>query len=131
MDKMITVACVYWKGRFRGRERVFNPKWVSILKNMVERNLDVPHRFVCLSNVEVPCERIPLINNWPGYWSKVELFRPNIFKGRVLYLDLDVLVMQNLLPFFEFDSPFALCVKGLVGFVQERGNRLLICIIHR
>lgn len=28
-------------------------------------------------------------SQWPGWWSKMELFRPGRFAGRVLYLDLD------------------------------------------
>jgi len=73
---------------------------------MVERNLHVPHRFVCLSNVEVPCERIPLIHDWPGWFSKIELHRPGLFEDRVLYLDLDELVIQDLEPLLAFPSSF-------------------------
>jgi hypothetical protein len=65
------------------------------LKAMVERQLTIPHRFVCLSNVCVPCERIPLTEGWPGWWSKLELFKHDLGE-RVLYLDLDVLVTGSL-----------------------------------
>ncbi len=41
---------------------------------MVQDNLKLHHRFVCLSDVDVPCERIFLKHGWPGWWSKVELF---------------------------------------------------------
>lgn len=104
---MITVACVYWQGKFRRKRKLYGTQWVKRLKNMVERNLHVPHRFVCLSNVDVPCERIPLIHDWPGWWSKVELHRPGLFKDRVLYIDLDELILQDLEPFFAFPSEFA------------------------
>jgi alpha-N-acetylglucosamine transferase len=66
------------------------------IKKMVSRNLTIPYNFVCLSNTDVPCERIPLIHDWPGWWSKIELFRPGLFEDWVLYLDLDVLIMQNI-----------------------------------
>jgi hypothetical protein len=56
----------------------------------------LPHRFVCLSDVEVPCERIPLATRWPGWWAKLELFTPGHFAGRVLYLDLDTVVVGSL-----------------------------------
>ena len=59
-----------------------------------------PHRFVCLSDVAVPCERILLEDDLPGWWSKIELFRPGLFDGPVLYLDLDVLVLGDLSPLF-------------------------------
>jgi hypothetical protein len=58
-------------------------------------------RFVCLSDVDVPCERIPLIHDWPGWWAKIELFRPGLFHGPVLYLDLDSLVVGDVTPLFR------------------------------
>lgn len=103
---MITVACVYWKGKFRGREKIYNPSYVQKLKNMVERNLSIPHKFVCLSNTEVPTERIPLTDNLPGYWSKLELFKPGQFDNgdKVLYLDLDTIILQNIDRLVEYSE---------------------------
>ena len=107
MGVMVTVACVYWKGKFRGRE-VYDSSWVAKLRNMVARNLPMEHRFVCLSNADVPCVKIDLIHDWPGFWSKIELFRPGLFEGRVLYLDLDIVITGDLTPFVEFPSKFAI-----------------------
>lgn len=115
---MLTVACVYWKGQFRGRENVYSEVWVERLKNMVSRNLSVKHRFVCLSNVNVPCERIPLIHDWQGWWSKIELFRPGIFDDRVLYLDLDVIILKDLMPFFTYPYWF-----GIIGKDRQFTHR--------
>ena len=53
-------------------------------------------RFVCLSDVPVDCERVPLEHDWPGWWAKVELFRH--FKGRTLYLDLDSVIVGDPAP---------------------------------
>jgi hypothetical protein len=38
---------------------------------------------------------IPLKHNWPGWWSKLELFRPDI-TGTFLYVDLDTTVFGRL-----------------------------------
>jgi len=105
---MLTVACVYWKGKFYGQETVYSPIWIERLQHMVAKNLTMPYRFVCLSNVNVPCERIPLRHNWPGWWSKIELFRSNLFEDRVLYLDLDLLILDDLKCFVDFPSKFAI-----------------------
>jgi alpha-N-acetylglucosamine transferase len=105
---MLIVACVYWKGKFKGNESPYSPIWIERLQHMVEKNLSIPHRFVCLSNTEVPCERISLKQNWPGWWSKVELFRPNLFEDRVLYLDLDLLVLNDLESFVNYPSEFSI-----------------------
>lgn len=74
----------------------------------------MPHRFVCFSDVDVPCERIPLEYDWevltadhtpkhnwrvaPRWWSKIELFRRGLFAPdeTVLYLDLDTLIVGSL-----------------------------------
>lgn len=52
--------------------------------------------FVCLTDVFVPTvECVPLICNWPGWWSKLELFAPDI-QGDLLYMDLDTVVTGDL-----------------------------------
>jgi hypothetical protein len=75
---------------------------------MVARNLPLEHQFVCLTNTKVPVDSIPLKHNWPGYWSKIELFRPGIFTGRVLFLDLDVLVLDDLTTIVNYPSRFVM-----------------------
>lgn len=105
----LAVACVLNVGEFRGRN--YGPDWVVRLRNMVARNLTLPHRFVCLSNVPVgDVETIPLVNDWPGWWSKVELFAPHLAAsvGRALYLDLDVLITGNLDEIASHPAPFAI-----------------------
>jgi hypothetical protein len=75
---------------------IYTPEWVRKLRDGVARNLSLPHRFVCLSDVDVPCDRLPLVNGWPGWWSKLEAFRYGLFVGPVLYLDLDTVVVGSL-----------------------------------
>lgn len=50
--------------------------------------------FVCLSDDpgEVP-GGVPLMHDWPGWWSKVELFRSGMCMGPMVYLDLDSTVV--------------------------------------
>lgn len=98
----LTVACVYREGEFRSRP--YRPYWTEKSRNMVARHLKAPHRFVCLSNVGVPVERVPLEHDWPGWWAKVELFRPGLFNGPTLYLDLDTLPVGDLEELFVHDG---------------------------
>jgi hypothetical protein len=53
-------------------------------------------RFVCLSDMQVDCERIPLQTGWQGWWAKLELFRA--LTGRTLYLDLDSVILRDPAP---------------------------------
>jgi len=49
--------------------------------------------FRCISDVEG--DFTPLKHDWPGWWCKMELFRPDI-KGDLLYFDLDTLIVGDL-----------------------------------
>jgi hypothetical protein len=82
------VACVLRAGG------EYTPEHVARLKEGVEKHLPGA-RFVCLSDTEVPCERIPLITDWPGWWAKIELMRPDI-EGDLLYFDLDTIITGSL-----------------------------------
>ena len=99
----VTVACVLRSGG------VYDARWVLALKAQVERHLPVPHRFVCLSDMPVPgVEVILLTQDWPGWWSKVELFRPDLFDGQAVYLDLDTLAIGDLSDLAGYEGDFAL-----------------------
>lgn len=106
----ITVACVLRSGGD------YTAEYVSRLRDAVAQHLAVPHRFVCLSDIDVPCERVPLLNNWPGWWSKLELFRPGLFHGPVLYFDLDTIVQGDITPLARQACQFAM----LTDFCQPR-----------
>lgn len=95
---MLTVACVYKTGG------VYSPEYVKRLKEGVDKHL-FGHDFVCLSDADVPCDRIPLENDWAGWWSKIELFR---LKGKVLYFDLDTVITGDLTEIAEYPHKFTM-----------------------
>lgn len=50
---------------------------------------------VCLSDVDIEgIKTIPLQYDWPKWWSKLEIMRPDII-GDVMYYDLDTLVINE------------------------------------
>ena len=88
---MLTIVCVL--KRPPTAQLRYDAGWVQKLRNGVARNLTVPHRFVCLTDMEVPdVETIPLQHDWMLYWSKVEMFRPGLFDGQCLYMDIDSMI---------------------------------------
>lgn len=99
---MITIACVLRSGG------IYDAAWVRKLRDGVARNLTLPHRFVCLSDVDVPCDRIPLVEGWKGWWSKIELFRFGQFVGPVLYFDLDTVIVGSLDKIAAYDHRFTM-----------------------
>lgn len=106
---MITVACVEW-GNYLGR----GAEYVSKLKAMVAKHLGSSHRFVCLTDdpgrhpglTYDECDQLAVPNDsWPadrwchglvGWWAKLWLFARGRFTGRVLYLDLDSVIVGPL-----------------------------------
>ena len=85
---MISAWCVLNGDKYRNED-------AYILRDMVARNLDTPHRFMCLSDRKIPgIECLIPEESWPGWWAKLLLFRYAV--GQVLYLDLDVVITGNL-----------------------------------
>ena len=95
----------------------YTAEYVRKLRDAVKRNLTLPHRFVCLSDVPVPCERIPLEHKWPGWWSKIEIFRPGVITGPTLYLDLDTCITGSLDPVVKIPHEFAMLS------IRDRGQK--------
>lgn len=73
----------------------YTPAHVRALQKQIAQFAPL-EEFVCLSDVAIPgVEVIPLEHNWPGWWSKQELYRPDI-AGNILYLDLDTVIVGPL-----------------------------------
>lgn len=67
----------------------YGPKHVQWLAKQVPD-------LVCLSDVPVDgVPVIPLKHSWPGWWAKMELFRPDI-KEDLLFFDLDTVVLGGI-----------------------------------
>lgn len=76
----------------------YGPGEVESLRDNLRKHSSA--RLVCLSDVPVPCERIQLQHDWPGWWSKLELFR-FITDQPVLYVDLDTRFIADPEPLFR------------------------------
>ena len=99
---MITVACVLRSGG------VFTPEWVDALWRGVARHLNGrPYERCVLSDIPGAGFE-PLQERWPGWWAKLELFRPGLFHDPVLYLDLDTVVVGDLGDLAAYAGPFAM-----------------------
>lgn len=114
---LTTVACVLRSG---GQ---YDASWVGRLERAAARHL-APDRFVCLSDMDVPCERIPLEHGWPGWWSKLELFRPGLFDGTVFYVDLDTLLVGDCTAVWGYTGRFAMLRDFMRGNMAASGLML-------
>ncbi|TWT72512.1 hypothetical protein Pan14r_48320 [Crateriforma conspicua] len=106
-DSMVTVVCTRWLDAFPA-------SYVTVLRNAVAASLKRPHRFVCVTDnpgglengvegVAMPDLGIPLQYQRRGCWPKLSIFTPGLLPADqpTLYLDLDVMVRQDLDAFFE------------------------------
>lgn len=90
---MITIATVLKCG---GEYTTYH---VEVLKRSIEKYITSEYKFICLTDASSGnFEKIKLENNWPGWWSKIELFK---LKGPVLYFDLDTIIVGNLASIVE------------------------------
>jgi hypothetical protein len=92
---MINVACVFNKQQNINKIE-YDLSWVDKLYRGVARNLNIPFKFICFSNVDTPYNTVKLVSGSDNYWNKIELFRKDIFDGPVLYFDLDVVICKNI-----------------------------------
>ena len=77
--------------------------------------LDVKHHCITDRPMELPefVKPIEPYKKSNGWWNKINLFNPNMPKGHILYLDLDVVILDN------FDEE--------ILFMKER-QELMCCV---
>ncbi len=106
------VICVKWGTKF-------GPEYVNRLYKMVEKNLTIPHRFVCFTNepeginegVEIrPFNMLDDSGLPEKAWKKLSLFTDKLgdLEGRALFLDLDIVILRNIDEFFNVPGEFVI-----------------------
>jgi len=113
----LTVACVFVRGNY-----AYSLDYVVRLERMARRYLSRPFRFVCLTDqpeavsaANIEAIAIPNLRLTQAFWHKVFLFDPTMpLYGRVLYLDLDTLIVAPLDPLVDTGDPF-ICAADLFG----------------
>ncbi|MER8563813.1 hypothetical protein [Mesorhizobium sp. M0578] len=95
---MKTVACVLRSGG------EYAPRHVVRLLSQVIEHLPGAE-FRCFSDIKLQgVEVIPLRYGWPGWWAKMELFRPEL-PDDWLYFDLDTLIVGSLADMAAIEGP--------------------------
>ena len=108
---MLTVCCVQ-VGNYASR----GAQYVNALYRAVERNLTVPHQFVCFTDdpTGIECETRPIQGK--GWFAKLFLFK-EFGEGRVIFLDLDTIIVGNIDFLAKFNGKFAI----LRDFYRPKG----------
>lgn len=109
MDPCLTIACVYKPGGG------FSDDYVERMRESLIECVNLPYRFVCLTNQKVRgVECVPFTRQATGWWNKLELFRPGLFTGRVAYFDLDTMFVGDITDILSTPYDFA-CTTDWVG----------------
>lgn len=113
----VTVACIWYRSKDYGVE------YVEKLFNMVTRHCPIPFSFVCITpHHDLPDGVIRMTpptppvgqsvagNSEKNWWHKVGLFSPDLFgpSMRILYLDLDVVIINSLEEILKANDPFCM-----------------------
>ncbi len=110
---MVNVVCMKWG-------TAYGPEYVNKLYRGIARNLTIPHRFVCFTDDSagvddaVECKPLPPIalpESQPySAFRKIALFAERLddLSGQILFLDLDVSIVDNIDCFFEFEAEFCI-----------------------
>lgn len=98
----------------------YGPEYVNRLFAMVRRHLNGDFNFICLTDdsdgivSQVHCMPIPHLQLPAGIpergWTKLVSFGANLggFHGTALFLDIDVVIVDSLEPFFEHPGEFVI-----------------------
>lgn len=116
------VLCVYKTGG------PYSPAYVQRLYDAVHKNTNNPIDFVCLTDDEDFilsdfCETIELKHGWPGWWSKIELFRPDLPHVPSVYFDLDTVIKGDLDPLlFKAHLHAFIALRGFNHRLRKPGS---------
>lgn len=98
--------------------RLYGPEYVNNLQAGVARHLARPHRFVCFTDdatglaPQIEVRPLPDLGLPAGQrdlrWRKLAVFGPALadLQGTTLFLDLDLVVLADLEPFFSHPGQF-------------------------
>ena len=129
---MINFCCVYYGDKY-------DVKYVQVLYNMLQRHLTIPHNFICftdhvklhkLVDGNITCKPFHH-HNYKGWWNKMQLFSPEAeLEGVNFYLDLDVVILENIDKFITFSMmdefsvtrDFSYPLKGWNSSVMKWNN---------
>ena len=94
----------------------YSAEYVNKLYWMCKRHTTLPFEFVCFTEnpqdlvQEIRVETLPKVRGVNGWWYKPMFFNPDLnIKGTMLYLDLDVIVFENIDKLFTY-APGHFCI---------------------
>lgn len=121
--KLDSIVCFKWEPP-AGFRTHFTGNHVNVLRSMVKRNYDRPHKFICVTDkadgIDSDIEIVPLWKdhsgvvspmgrNQPSCYRRLKMFSPeaeNYFGKRFVSLDLDTVIVNDMIPVWERPEEF-------------------------
>ncbi len=109
----VTAVCVYRPGNG------FTDEYVLRRQAQIAEHCKAPHDFVCITNAKLPgVDTLPLRNDWPGFWCKLDLFRHR-WDGTVVYEDLDTLTVGDVTDIYTYPHSFTIATDFRPGKTER------------
>jgi hypothetical protein len=122
-----TIICMKWGTRY-------GPEYVNRLASMVRRNVTRPTRLLCFTDnadgvapdietTALPSIAIPERISW-WTWRKLSVWQDPLadLSGDVVFLDLDLVIVGSLDPFFDFEPGRYAAIENWTQPGQRIGN---------
>jgi hypothetical protein len=115
---------VTWRWEQKNYRSKFSPKTVTVLRNMIARHYQMPHRFLCVAEKPNEIDRdietvkdfgdfvhlkSPYGDHQPSCYRRLRAFHPDIgkvFGPRFVSMDLDTVIVGDIAPLFERPEDF-------------------------
>lgn len=124
---MLSVVCWRWGS-------LFGPEYVNRMRAMLERNLHLPHRLICLTDdqvgVDSRVECVPLPKEFAGTFRcrrrmwQYSRDRVDLFGPRFLSVDLDLVVTADITPVVDRPEPI---VMLRIGYADVLSGSFILC----
>lgn len=130
-QEVVNVICMKWGTKYTSND-------VNILYKMVSRHLTIPYRFICLTDNKtgidqnIECFDMPKIDvpkaKDVSPWRKLGMFSKKIgdLTGKALFLDLDIVIIDNIDCFFTFSNKFTI-IENWTQKGRGIGNSSVYC----
>jgi hypothetical protein len=120
VGETIVITVLLWKWKQKNYRSKFTAENVNIMTRMIGRNLDLPHRFLCITDDPegIECEthplwdepNIPLREGRPNCYRRLKVFGEfgKELGDRLLSIDLDTVITGNITPLIDRPEDFVI-----------------------
>lgn len=114
MSEPVKIICLKWGTKYPA-------EYVNRLYRMVNKHLTIPFEFYCITEntdglyPDVKVLDLILEEGLKGWWYKLQLFKKDFYglSGQAMFLDLDVVLTDNIDPLFEVNPDEFVIIRDL------------------